>query len=94
MKSENPLPKNMPVRGTVCAQYFEHKGRRYGPYWYRFWREGGKLHKRYVRPEELEFVRAQCEAERLSRIAIATLRKGSRQFRTKTLALLGEIPIG
>jgi hypothetical protein len=35
-----------------------------GPYHYRFWREGGRLRKAYVRPEELEQVRARCEARR------------------------------
>jgi hypothetical protein len=36
----------------------------HGPYYYRFWRDGGRLRKAYVRPHELEEVRAQCEARR------------------------------
>ncbi len=32
----------------------------HGPYHYRFWRESGRLRKRYVSPAEVETVRAAC----------------------------------
>ncbi len=32
----------------------------HGPYFYRFYREGGRLHKRYVPRSRLEEVRAAC----------------------------------
>jgi hypothetical protein len=40
------------------------RGELHGPYHYRFWREGGRLRKAYVKRSELERVRAQCEARR------------------------------
>jgi hypothetical protein len=49
-------------RGCRCA-----RGELHGPYYYRFWREGSRLRKAYVRPEHLEEVRARCEARRQAR---------------------------
>jgi hypothetical protein len=43
------------------------KGQPHGPYFYRFWRECGKLRKSYVKRSELEQVQAQCEARRQTR---------------------------
>ena len=40
------------------------RGELHGPYFYRFWREGNRLRKAYVRPADLEQVRARCEARR------------------------------
>jgi hypothetical protein len=40
------------------------RGQLHGPYAYRFWREGGRLRKAYVRPAHLAAVRAGCEARR------------------------------
>ena len=37
----------------------------------RFWREGGRLRKRYVRRAELAAVRAACEARRRERRELA-----------------------
>ena len=69
-KSANPLPKMLP--GVVCTQWVRcgkpgcrcASGKLHGPYHYRFWREDGNLRKAYVRPEQLEQVRAKCEARR------------------------------
>jgi hypothetical protein len=69
----DPLHKTLP--GVVRPQWVRcgrencrcARGRRYGPYYYRFWREGGRLRKAYVRPEQLEEVRARCEARRQAR---------------------------
>ena len=65
-----PLPKTLP--GVVRPQWVRcgrgncrcARGRLHGPYFYRFWREGGRLRKQYVKPSELDQVRAQCEARR------------------------------
>jgi hypothetical protein len=43
------------------------KGQLHGPYQYRFWREAGRLRKEYVRPENLEEIKARCEARRQAR---------------------------
>ena len=47
--------------GWVCRQFVRRGKKLCGPYWYRFWREGGRLRKMYVRPERLGVVRIQCE---------------------------------
>src|SRR5262249_5302566 len=68
-----PLPKILP--GVVRPQWVRcghpncrcARGELHGPYHYRFWRECGKLRKVYIRPEELEQVRARCEARRRAR---------------------------
>jgi hypothetical protein len=36
----------------------------HGPYWYHFTRDGGRLRKRYVRPEDLEALRGGIDARR------------------------------
>ncbi len=42
-----------------CSQGFSH-----GPYYYHYYRCGGRLRKRYVRPDNLEQVRAAIQARR------------------------------
>ena len=72
-KTHDPLPKTL--AGAVCIQWVPcgragcrcSRGQLHGPYYYRFWREGGRLRKEYVRLTELEEVRAQCEARRRAR---------------------------
>jgi hypothetical protein len=71
---EPKLPKSLhkTLPGVVCPQWVRcgrpncrcARGRPHGPYHYRFWREGGRLRKQYVRPAELEEVRGRCEARR------------------------------
>src|SRR5262245_46595660 len=62
----DPLPKTLP--GTVCRQSRRcgkpncrcADGELHGPYFYRFWREGRKLRKEYIRPERLAEVMKRC----------------------------------
>ncbi len=56
-----PLPK---IRGAVCAQWRVYKGKRLGPYYFLFWREGGKLRKKYIKPADLAATVAACGAYR------------------------------
>lgn len=70
-KNQNPLPQIVPLPGAVCLQY-----RRCGkrncrctsgsphPFYARFWREGGRLRKQYVKRGEVEAVQRACEAHR------------------------------
>src|SRR5436190_17316070 len=72
MRNENPetLPKILP--GVVCAQWRKcgkascrcAKGTLHGPYFYRFWRQNGRLRKAYVRKADVEDVRSRCLARR------------------------------
>ncbi len=49
--------------GCRCSQ-----GALHGPYHYVFWREHGRLRKRYVRAPRVAEVIAECEAEREQRL--------------------------
>ncbi len=67
-KMQPEQPHNLP--GTVHAQYIRcgrggckcAGGQLHGPYYYRFYREGRRLHKRYVRRADLASVQAGCKA--------------------------------
>jgi hypothetical protein len=66
-KTPETLPKTLP--GVVCAQRVRcgkascHCARGPGHVaHYRFWREGGRLRKQYVKRADLAAVRAACEA--------------------------------
>jgi hypothetical protein len=73
-KSSDSLPKT-PLPGVVRPQWVRcgrpncrcARGQLHGPYHYRFWREGSRLKKSYVKRSELEQVRAACEARRPER---------------------------
>ena len=68
-KSRETLPKT-PLPGVVLPQWVRcgrancrcAQDQLHGPYYYRFWRDGGRLRKTYVKASELEQVRAQCDA--------------------------------
>lgn len=70
-ENETPevLPKTLP--GAVCVQRVRCGKPRcrcarghHHPAFYRFWREGGRLRKSYVKRSDLADVRAACEARR------------------------------
>ena len=99
MRTEQPevLPKTLP--GAVCIQWVRcgkpackcARGELHGPYWYRFWREGGTLRKQYVRRSTLGAVRAACEERRrLEREAREQLRESHKWVR-ELLALAREM---
>ena len=85
------LPKIQP--GVVCQQWVrcgntacrcaQSKG--HGPYFYRFWREGGRLRKAYVPPKDVPAVIARCSTrqreQRLLRASFANWRKMAQRLR-------------
>ncbi len=79
MESGKALPKSLP--GAVVAQYRTAGGKTYGPYWFRIWREGGRLKKAYVRRGDLDATRAACERGRESRRSLAKARAQVRESR-------------
>ncbi len=68
--NQKPLPKMLP--GAVCVQWERcgrsgckcARGERHGPYYYRFWRENGRLRRAYIKPADVAAVRAACARER------------------------------
>jgi len=83
--SEKALPKRM-LPGAVVAQYRKLGGKTYGPYWYRFWREQGRLCKAYVSKSEVEEIRAACSAHRADR----RLQRENRQLISSLLFMAGQ----
>jgi hypothetical protein len=63
-ESINSLPKNW----SVCAQYRLYKGRRLGPYWFRFWRDNGVLRKEYIPQDQLPSVQAELGKKQSERL--------------------------
>jgi len=69
-KSANSLPKIEPLPGSVCRQYIRcgrsnckcANGMLHGPYYYRFWYVGGRLHKSYVKKADIGAILAACSA--------------------------------
>src|SRR5437764_14682289 len=65
-KTGDPLPKIGPLPGVLLANGVRcgkpscrcARGELHGPYLYRRWREGGRQRRQYVRPADLERVRA------------------------------------
>jgi len=71
-KPAKALPKIAPLPGSVCPQFRRcgkpnchcASGELHGAYFYRFWRENGKLKKEYVPRAEVERVRSACASYR------------------------------
>jgi hypothetical protein len=91
--SAKSLPKMLP--GVVCEQWNRRgrkncrcvKGLLHGPYYYRFWREFGRLRKAYVPRDAVADMRARCMArqEEVRSLASARVELG------RMLSLLREV---
>ncbi len=72
------LPKIEP--GSICPQFVRcgrknchcASGELHGPYFYRFWREDGRLRKKYVKQADAEPLLAAQAAERRRKSEIHT----------------------
>lgn len=75
------LPKMLP--GVVCAQMVRcgkpkckcARGELHGPYHFRFWRDGGRLRKQYVKAADVAEQQAACEARRQGQKAVRESQK-------------------
>lgn len=68
METSNPLDKSLwTLPGAVVEQHRVISGKRYGPYWSRIWREGGRLRNEYVPSDRLADVKAACDRYRRDR---------------------------
>lgn len=90
-KTEKALPNIVPLAGAVCAQYVRRGQSLCGPYWYRFWREGGRLRKAYVRPSELESIRERCEVGHAQRAQALAVRRRAEVAMRELRKLLREL---
>jgi hypothetical protein len=53
-----------PLRGWVTTFHVTQNGQRRGPYHVRRWKERGRLHKQYIKPADVERVKAACQIHR------------------------------
>ena len=60
------------------------RGELHGPYFYHFFKVGGRMQKKYVKPSDLDRVRAECEARRQHQ-------RETRAFRQEWRALQGTV---
>jgi hypothetical protein len=82
-KSARALPQVTATRGTVHVQYRACgsrscrcvDGERHAAY-FLFWRDGGRLRKRYLRAAEVDGVRAACARRRLRERRLRALVRG------------------
>ena len=72
-------PPGEPLRGWVAQYFRRYKGRKLGPYYVRRWKVGNKLRKEYIKPQDVERVRAECLAYRE---ASQRKREGARKCNT------------
>lgn len=85
-KNRETLPKFL--AGTVQTQFVRCNrpgcrcaaGRLHGPYFYRFWREAGRLRKEYVPQNRLAEVRAACTARVQFARDLSASRKAARRL--------------
>jgi len=71
-ETANPSPKQADA-GAVCAKFVRcgrpwcrcmNGGPRHGPYYIRYWREGGRRHKEYIRLDAAQERRTACDERR------------------------------
>lgn len=66
----------------------------HGPYYYRFWRENGRLRKAYVPVDKLDSVRAACRLRQADELAFRSARDRARshlsEIREQLVALRPE----
>ncbi len=56
--------KSTAQKGWVNCFYRYYKGKKLGPYYVRKWKVGRNVHKEYIKPADVERVKAQCQAYR------------------------------
>ena len=82
-------PKTATLPGSLHAEYVRcgkarcscmTGGQPHGPYWRRYWREGGRTRKAYVPLAILDETRAACERERALRLSRRAFRRVVRAY--------------
>jgi hypothetical protein len=98
MKHSETSPKHADT-GAVCARYVRcgrawcncmRGGPKHGPYYSRYWREGGKRHKEYVRLADAEGRRAACDERRQGQHQFRQMAEDSQQAWRTLLGALRE----
>ena len=69
-----------PLRGWVSTYYRYYKGKKLGPYYVRRWKECGKTFRQYIKPKDVERVKAQCQLNREYEFDLAERGRRIRRF--------------
>jgi hypothetical protein len=95
-ETANPSPKR-DDRGAIVARWVRcgkpwcrcsNGGPKHGPYYTRYWREGGRRHKEYIRLTDAEARRDGCDKRRqMDRQGRRVIGEGRRAWRTLLEAL-------
>ena len=56
--------KSAILKGWVVATYRTYNGKKLGPYYFRKWKVGCRTRKQYIKPQDVERVKAACQAHR------------------------------
>jgi len=65
--------KSATQKGWVSTYYRHYKGKKLGPYYVRRWKVGRKIHREYIKPQDVERVKAECQAYREGRRNISRM---------------------
>ena len=90
--------ETLPKSAAVCAQWVRcgrsgcrcTRGELHGPYHYLFWRERGRLRKRYVRLADADALRQECADRRAARRELREILRTSHQQWSRLTTLLRE----
>jgi hypothetical protein len=95
---QTEIVETLPKKGALCPQWKRcgqagcrcARGQLHGPYWCIFWRERGRLRKRYVRLAEVEAARAELRGRAEQRWLRRLAAKESRSMWREQTARLRE----
>lgn len=81
--ASGPLALDGPLPGTICETFVRcgnprcrcQQGRPHGPYYYRVWREGERVHKEYVKRSERAVIGAACDENARYRTRLREIRQ-------------------
>jgi hypothetical protein len=84
--------------GTVHTQWKRcgkpncrcRNGQLHGPYYYHFWRENGRLRKRYLKPNQVDGVRVACAKRQQLRRELKACMEEFRALRAELRGLKDE----
>jgi hypothetical protein len=65
--TKQPDLQATPLRGWITSTHTIYKGKKLGPYHSRTWKVAGKIKREYIKPADLERVRAACVAYKETR---------------------------
>ncbi len=90
MGNEKKIAKTLPKIGPICEQFIRcgklncrcAQGKLHGPYFYMFYRFGGRLRKVYIKRQYVDLCKEAYEAKRRNRRLLQKSAKLLHEFKT------------